>query len=155
MPVPRPPRDAAGVAPPPEPSVALFRDAAVAVPPTTPPGVGVERGDAAFRGVLPVRGPPLSLETERLGLDEEDPELEEDGPDREPDPLSAPPDPAEDPPELDPPLDELEPAVVRGTACAARPAGAASASPRAVVSASRVSRVMALTPLAGKRPATE
>ena len=124
--------------------------------PTTPPGAGVERGDAA-RGVLPERDPldePLSLDTARLGRDDELDGLDEDGPDRDEEPLSAPPDPAEappDPPELDPPdepLDELEPAVVRGTACAERPAGAASAQPRANVSASRVERVMALTPQA-------
>jgi hypothetical protein len=157
----RPPREVAGVAaaPLPEPIVELFREAAVAVLPTTPPGAGVERGAVAVRGVLPERDPLdelFSLDTERLGRDGELDGVDEDGPDRDDEPLSAPPDPADDPPEppeLDPPdepPDELEPAVVRGTACAERPAGAASASPRAIVSANRVERVIALTPQAAK-----
>jgi hypothetical protein len=136
--------------------VELFREAAVAVLPTTPPGAGAERGAAAaVRGVLPLRDPldePFPLDTSRLGRDDG---LDDDGPDRDDEPLSAPPDPAEAPPDppLDPPddpPDELEPAVVRGTACAERPAGAASAQPRANVSASRVERVMTLTPQAAK-----
>jgi hypothetical protein len=134
-----------------------FREAAVAVPPTTPPGSGVDRGAAALRGVLPVRDPleGLSLETERLGLEEDDDGDDDDGPDLEPEP-SAPPDPTEPPPpELDPPEeveppDELDPAVVRGTAWADSPTGAASARARADVNASRVERVMALTPQAAR-----
>ena len=158
MPDPTPPRAAdVAAAPPPDPIVELFREAAVAVPPTTPPGAGAERGAAA--GVLPLRDPldeRVSLDVERLGRDDGLDEDDEDGPDRDDEPFSAPPDPAEappDPPELDPPddpLDELEPAVVRGTACAERPAGAASAQPIANVSPSRVERVMALTPPAAK-----
>jgi hypothetical protein len=123
----------------------------LAVAPTTPPGAGVERGAAAVRGLLPVRDPfdrSLLLDVLRLGRDDE--LDEDDGADLEPD--SAPPDPADDPPELDPP--ELEPpddVAGRGPACAASPAGVASARPRASVRLSCVERVMMLTPLAAIR----
>ncbi len=150
MPLPARAREAADFAETLPPGAALLeplREAAVALLPTTPPGAAVERGEAAVRGALPDRDPldPLSPDTDRLGREDEL-GADEDGADLEP--LCAPPEPAEDPPELDPPEpalelpDELELPDVRGPACAARPAGVASAAPIANVSASCVERVM-------------
>ena len=85
----------------------------------------------------------------RILFDEGDDGPLDDGPLRLPD--SPPPELLDPPPDptVEPPLDELPPpelAVVRGTACAASPAGTPSATPSASVSVNRVERVMAVTP---------
>jgi ATP-dependent HslUV protease subunit HslV len=125
---------------------------------TTPLGCDVEREVAlpARAGVLPEREALARLElddTERLGRSPEG--TDDEGPERELEDSDDPPpdDPPDDPPEPDP-EDEPELAVVRGTACAASPAGAASARPTENVTANRVERVMELTPQATERPAT-
>src|SRR5262245_49665847 len=102
---------------------------------TTPPGIELARGVT-----LPRFEPPLfelDPDVDRLGLDDDDDGPLDDGPLRLPE--SPPPelfDPPPDPTVVLPPDELLPPelvAVVRGTACAASPTGAASARPTASV----------------------